>query len=254
MIFNKHFEKKPIQGIVVTAFSDMGPKVFYNSVAALSESQAMTFGIALMTMLGEYENIDESLFGPVPVQGHDELLCFTFPLHVKNEYQTDPRLKRLVVNISVIYKHDFKRMMSHAFGLVQSFLRGFAQKEFHYESDLRDDKFIRISTILSSMITTNPIRIYRIDNLRITEHIGTMGLTADAYIIGDINQKILYIVFDPKVSILKKRSITTVIDKFNKDRFQFGFNKRIVEDFDEISRLKSRYGFAFLDYSRILDR
>ena len=180
------------------------------------------------------------------------LTTFAFLPQVQNTYQLDERLTNLPVMISVIYKQEFKRMMSHAYGLIQSFLRGFTEKEFRYESDLEMSHFARISNVLSSMIATNPVRIYRIENDKISEHIGTMGLTADAYIIGDINQKILYIIFSPDLPILKKRHITTIIDTFNKTQFQFGFSKRIVENYSEVARLERKYGFTFLDFSHIL--
>ncbi len=233
--------ESPVVGIIASSFSDVGPQVIYNSASAyISEDQALNLSIRIMTVIGE--EITHDLYGPLPVPSNEEYQCLAYVFRVLSTFTTDPRLKERPTVISIIFKRAFKREISRAQGLILSYLSQVTSKDFKNEDDLTSDRMIEIHKRLSALITTNPVRIYFVENDNILEHTGSGYIPSDAYVIADIQKEIFFIVFEEHVSPLRKRKIIMLVDNLNKKTYRRRFKKQMIESEDEAIQLLNHFG------------
>ncbi|MHA1974929.1 MAG: hypothetical protein ACTSW1_18190 [Candidatus Hodarchaeales archaeon] len=230
----------PIIGTIISLFSDSGPQVIFNSTKTLvSEDQALNLAIRIMTLIGEQGRTE--IYGPLPVPSNEQYLCLAYSFRVQATYTTDERLRERPSIICIIFKREFKRDMSRAHGLILSYLSKFTSEDIKTEDDLNRKKMNEIDKRLSAIITANPVRIFRITDNKIIEHMGDFYIPSDAYVIVDFEKKTLYILFDPHLSPVRKREVGIIIDKMEEKR-RGGFNKRIVDSPEEADRLLHFYG------------
>ncbi|MHA2246859.1 MAG: hypothetical protein ACXADY_18080 [Candidatus Hodarchaeales archaeon] len=233
--------ESPVVGIIISSFTDSGPQVIYNStITHISADQALNLSIRIMTIIGE--EIIHDLYGPLPVPSNDELLCLAYVFRVASTFTTDPRLKERPTVISIIFKRALKREISRAHGLILSYLSQVTSKNFKTEDDLELRKMKDINTRLSALITTNPVRIYIIQNDTIKEHTGSLVVPSDAFIIADTQKNIFFIIFVTHLPPLRKRQVVILVDSLNKKAYKRRLNKQIVESEEEASRLLNYYG------------
>ncbi|MHA2053860.1 MAG: hypothetical protein ACW99F_09700, partial [Candidatus Hodarchaeales archaeon] len=99
-----------------------------------------------------------------------------------------------------------------------------------------------IDNRLTALISTNPIRIYRVSNDKLIEHLDSLMIPSDAYIVADLEKKILFVMYDQHLSPVRKRNVSILIDKLNEKEYRRGFNKRIVDSEDEAEQLLNFFG------------
>ncbi|MHA2227327.1 MAG: hypothetical protein ACXAC8_19075 [Candidatus Hodarchaeales archaeon] len=233
--------ESPVIGIIISSFSDAGPEVIFNSTGnEVSEDQALNLSIRIMTVIGQ--EIIYDLYGPLPVPSNDEYLCLAYVFRVKSTYTIDPRLKERPIVICIIFKRILKRNISRAHGLILSYLTQVTSKDFKKEDDLKSERMIEIHKRLASLIATNPVRIYIVEEEKIKEHLGSLDVPSDAYLIADKQKNIIYIIFDPFLSPLRKRQVVILVDALNEKTYRRRFNKKIVDSEDDASRLMNYYG------------
>lgn len=233
--------ESPIVGIIVSSFTDAGPQVIFNSATIhISEDQALNLSIRIMTLIGE--QVSNDIYGPLPVPSNKEYLCLAFVFRVASSHTTDPRLTERLSIICAIFKRALKRDMSRAQGLILSYLSKITSEDLKSEDDLTDEKMKEIHKRLSALITTNPVRIYRIENDTYVEHTGEFYIPSDAYIIADIQKQTLFMIFDSHLSPVRKLQVGILIDLLNENLYKRRFNKRIVDTEDEADRLSNFYG------------
>ncbi|MHA1941397.1 MAG: hypothetical protein ACW97P_06695 [Candidatus Hodarchaeales archaeon] len=233
--------ESPIVGVIISIFTDAGPQVIFNSAEShLSENQAFNLSIRIMTLIGE--EISGDLFGPLPVPSNEEYLTLAYAFFVNSTFTTDPRLSKRPCVICVIFKRQLKRIISHAHGLILSYLSNITSDVFKTEEDLQNDKMAEIDNRLTALISTNPIRIYRVSNDKLIEHLDSLMIPSDAYIVADLEKKILFVMYDQHLSPVRKRNVSILIDKLNEKEYRRGFNKRIVDSEDEAEQLLNFFG------------
>ncbi len=233
--------ESPIVGIVISSFTDSGPQVLFNSaVSYITEDQALNLSIRIMTLIGESTN--NEMFGPLPIPSNDSYLCLAYSFLVESTYTIDPRLRERPTVICIIFKRTLKRDISRAHGLLLTYLSQVTSKDFTTEEDLKPSKMSEIHKRLSALISSNPIRIYTIENNMIREYMGSLDIPTDAFIVVDLQKQILYIVFDENLSPLKKRQTILLVDELNEKNYRRRLNKQIVDSSEAATRLLNFYG------------
>ncbi|MHA1975956.1 MAG: hypothetical protein ACW98F_13565 [Candidatus Hodarchaeales archaeon] len=233
--------ESPVIGIIISIFTDAGPQVIFNSAEKhVSEDQAFNLSIRIMTLIGE--EISGDIFGPLPIPSNEEFLCLAYPFFVKSTFTTDPRLDRRPSVICVIFKRRLKRIMSHAHGLILSYLSNIIPDLFKTEDDFTQEKMNEIDARLTALISTNPIRIYRVSKDDLIEHIDPVMIPSDAYIVADLEKKTLFVLYDQHLSPVRKRNVSIMIDGLNERIYRRGFSKRIVDSEEEKEQLLNFFG------------
>ena len=232
--------ESPVIGIIVSMFTDAGPVVLFNSTDTISEDQSFNLAIRIMTLIGE--EMSDDIYGPLPVPSNEDYLCLAYAFLVSSTYTTDPRLERRPSVICVIFKRQLKRVVSHAQGLILSYLSNATTDLFKNEDDFTTEKMSEIDHRLTALISTNPIRIYRITNEKLIEHLDSLMIPSDAYVVADLEKKTLFIMYDPTISPVQKRKVSILIDTLNEKEFKRGFNKRIVDSEKEANQLLNFFG------------
>lgn len=237
-------EKKtesPVVGIIISMFTDAGPVVIFNSAEKhVSEDQAFNLAIRIMTLIGE--EISGEIFGPLPVPSNEEYLCLAYAFLVDSTFTTDPRLQKRPSVICVIFKRKLKRIISHAQGLILSYISNATNNLFKNEDDFTKENMSEINHRLTALISTNPIRIYRISNEELKEHLDQLMIPSDAYVVADLEKKTLFIMYDPHISPVQKRKVSILIDSLNEKEFRRGFQKRVVDSEAEATQLLNFFG------------
>ncbi|NHJ02862.1 MAG: hypothetical protein EAX86_12065 [Candidatus Heimdallarchaeota archaeon] len=230
----------PIIGIIVSSFSDAGPIVIFNSSKQeISEDQALNLSIRVMTVIGE-QSANE-LYGPFPVPSNDELQCLTYVFRVKSTFTTDPRLSERPTVITIIFKRILKREISRAHGLILSYLSQITL-DFKNEDDLTSENMMDIHKRLSALISTNPVRVYSVENDKIQEHTETLEVPLDAFAIVDLQKSIVYLISGPFTSPIRKRQINILIDTLNEKTYRRRLSKRVIDSEAETLQLLNFYG------------
>ena len=233
--------ESPVIGIIISIFTDEGPQVIFNSAEKdVSEDQAFNLSIRIMTLIGE--EISGDIFGPLPVPSNEEFLCLAYAFFVKSTFTTDPRLNKRPSVICVIFKRRLKRIMSHAHGLILSYLSNVTPDVFKTEDDFNQEKMKEIDTRLTALISTNPIRIYRVLKENLIEHIDPIMIPSDAYVVADLEKKTLFVLYDQHLSPVRKRNVSIMIDSLNEKEYRRGFSKRIVDSEEEKEQLLNFFG------------
>lgn len=235
--------ESPVVGIIISLFTDTGPQVVLNSAEThVSEDQAFNLSIRIMTLIGE--GISEDIFGPLPIPSNEEFLCLAYAFFVKSTFTTDPRLKKRPSVICIVFKRQLKRIVSHAHGLIFSYLSNVTPELFRTEDDFITVKMREIDTRLTALISTNPIRIYRVSRDTLVEHIDPIMIPSDAYVVADLEKKTLFVLYDQHLSPVQKRNVSIMIDGLNGKEYRRGFNKRIVDSEEEKEQLLNFFGLA----------
>lgn len=233
--------ESPIVGVIISIFTDAGPQVIFNSAEnQVSEDQAFNLSIRIMTLIGE--EISGDIFGPLPVPSNEELLTLAYAFFVESTITSDPRLSKRPCVICVIFKRHLKRIISHAHGLILSYLSNVTSNVFKNEEDFQNEKILEIDKRLTALISTNPIRIYRVSNDELIEHLDQLMIPSDAYVVADLEKKILFVMYDQHLSPVRKRNVSILIDGLNEKEYRRGFNKRIVDSEDEAEQLLNFFG------------
>ncbi len=233
--------ESPVVGIIISNFTDSGPQVIFNSAEKhVSEDQAFNLSIRIMTLIGE--EISGEIFGPLPVPSNEEFLCLAYVFFVNATFTTDSRLNKRPSVICVIFKRQLKRIISHAHGLILSYLSNVTPDIFKTEEDFVQDKMKEIDSRLTSLISTNPIRIYRVSKDKLIEHIDPVMIPSDAYVVADLEKKTLFVLYDQHLSPVRKRNVSIMIDTLNEKEYRRGFNKRIIDSEEEIEQLLNFFG------------
>ncbi|PWI48707.1 hypothetical protein CEE45_05715 [Candidatus Heimdallarchaeota archaeon B3_Heim] len=233
--------ESPVVGIIISIFTDAGPQVIFNSAEKhVSEDQAFNLSIRIMTLIGE--EISGDIFGPLPVPSNEEFLCLAYAFFVNAMFTIDPRLNKRPSVICVIFKRQLKRIISHAHGLILSYLSNVTPDIFKTEEDFIQDKMKEIDSRLTALISTNPIRIYRVSKDKLIEHIDPVMIPSDAYVVADLEKKTLFVLYDQHLSPVRKRNVSIMIDTLNEKEYRRGFNKRIVDSEEEIEQLLNFFG------------
>ncbi len=193
-----------------------------------------------MTLIGE--EISGEIFGPLPVPSKEEFLTLAYAFFVNSTFTTDPRLSKRPCVICVIFKRQLKRVISHAHGLILSYLSNVTGEVFKTEEDFQKEKMVEIDNRLTALISTNPIRIYRVSNNDLIEHLDPLMIPSDAYIVADLEKKILFVMYDKHLSPVRKRNVSILIDSLNEKEYRRGFNKRIVDSEEEAEKLLNFFG------------
>ena len=238
--------ESPIVGIVVSMFTDVGPQVVFNTATAVTEDQALNLSIRVMTLLGERaHDYGLDLIGPLPVPSNEEYLCLVFSFIVDATFTTDPRLEERPTIICIIFKRSMKREISQAQGLILSYISQQASKEFKTEEDLKNKKKMNdINNRLSSLVSSNPVKIFIVEGNTIREHTGSLHIPHDAFVIADPQKSVLYIVFEDFLSSIRKREIVILVDGINQKRYRRRLKKEIVDSEESTTRLLNFYGFT----------
>jgi hypothetical protein len=132
--------------------------------------------------------------------------------------------------------------MSHAHGLILSYLSNGTPEMFKSEDDFTLEKMREIDTRLTALISTNPIRIYRVSKDKLVEHIDPVMIPSDAYVVADLEKKTLFVLYDQHLSPVRKRNVSVLIDSLNEKKYRRGFNKRIVDSEEEKEKLLNFFG------------
>lgn len=231
-----------IRGLVTATFLDIGPQVIFNSLdEELSEDESLNLAIRVMTVIGE-ELTEEIIYGPFPVPGHEELLCITFAFTVKSIDSSDPRLGLRPTIICILFNKSAKRELSQVMGYITTFLQATTKKEFEFDSDLKKEKMVEIHRKLTSIVSTKPFKVYRLDKEKSTECLDPILNLFDSYMIIDSQKNSYFIIFGDSLSALKKRemiiSAGTINEKFHRRRLA----RRIIDNQDEILGFLSQSG------------
>ncbi len=233
--------ESPVIGITISIFTDAGPQVIFNSAEKhVSEDQAFNLSIRIMTLIGE--EISGDIYGPLPVPSNEEYLCLAYAFFVKSTFTTDPRLNNRPSVICVIFQRQLKRIVSHAQGLILSYLSNVTPDIFQTEDDFIPEKIKEIDTRLTALISTNPIRIYRVSKDKLIEHIDPVMIPSDAYVVADLEKKTLFVLYDQHLSPVRKRNVSIMIDSLNEKEYRRGFNKRIIDSEEEKEQLLNFFG------------
>jgi hypothetical protein len=233
--------ESPVVGIIVSMFTDAGPVVTFNSANShVSEDQAFNLSIRIMTLIGE--EISGDIYGPLPVPSNEDYLCLAYAFFVESTFTTDPRLKKRPSVICVIFKRQLKRIIAHAQGLILSYLSNTVIDIFKTEEDFQKEKMAEIDQRLTALISTNPIRIFRISGDRLIDHLDPIMIPSDAYVVADLEKKVLYIIYDKHLSPVQRRKASIQIDSLNEKEFRRGFTKRIVDSEEEAEKLLNFFG------------
>ncbi|MHA1236196.1 MAG: hypothetical protein ACTSQ9_00870 [Candidatus Hodarchaeales archaeon] len=236
--------ESPVVGVIISIFTDAGPQVIFNSAEKqVSEDQAFNLSIRIMTLIGETMNLTSGeIYGPLPVPSKEEYLCLAYAFFVDSTFTTDPRLKKRPSVISVIFRKELRRIVSHAHGLILSYLSNSVPRLFINEEDFIPEKMIEIDKRLTDLMTTNPIRIYRVVKEKLIEHLDNLFIPSDAYVVADLQKKTLFVMYDQHLSPVRKRAVSILIDILNEKTYRRGFNKRIVDSEEESERLLHFFG------------
>ncbi|MFW9855535.1 MAG: hypothetical protein ACFFFG_10765 [Candidatus Thorarchaeota archaeon] len=239
--------ESPVVGILTSIFTDAGPQVVFNSTTVITDDQALNLSVRVMTLLGEQIGRSSfDLFGPLPIPADEEYLCFIFSFIVEAVFTTDPRLKERPTIICIIFKRSMRREMSRAQGLIQSYISQQVTKDFKTESDLKDNKKMNeIHDRLSALISSNPVQIFIVEGNSIQEHIGSLHIPHDAFVIADPQKSLLYIVFEKFLSSVRKREIVILADGINEKKYRRRLKKEIVDSEESTTHLLNYYGLSF---------
>ncbi len=233
--------ESPVIGIIISIFTDAGPQVIFNSAENhVPEDQGFNLSIRIMTLIGE--EISEDIFGPLPIPSNEDYLCLAYAFFVKSTFTTDPRLNKRPSVICIIFKRQLKRIMSHAHGLILSYLSNVTPDIFITEDDFEKEKMKEIDSRLTALISTNPIRIYRVSKNQLIEHIDPVMIPSDAYVVADLEKKTLFVLYDQHLSPVRKRNVSIMIDSLNEKEYRRGFSKRIVDSEEEKEQLFNFFG------------
>ena len=236
--------ESPVVGVIISIFTDAGPQVIFNSAEKqVTEDQAFNLSIRIMTLIGETMNLTSGeIYGPLPVPENEDFLCLAYAFFVDSTFTTDPRLKRRPSVISVIFRKRLKRIVSHAHGLILSYLSNAVPEFFKNEDDFILEKMNDIDKRLTDLMTTNPIRIYRVAKDKLIEHLDNLFIPSDAYVVADLEKKTLFVMYDQHLSPVRKRAVSILIDSLNERTYRRGFNKRIVDSEEEAEQLLNFFG------------
>ena len=236
--------ESPVVGVIISIFTDAGPQVIFNSAEEeVSEDQAFNLSIRTMTLIGETMDLTKGeMYGPLPVPSNEDYLCLAYAFFVDSTFTTDPRLKKRPSVISVIFRKQLKRVVSHAHGLILSYLSNSVPELFKNEEDFIPEKMNEIDKRLTALMTTNPIRIYRVQKDELVEHLDNLYIPSDAYVVADLEKKTLFVMYDQHLSPVRKRVVSVLIDSLNERIYRRGFNKRIVDSEEEAEGLLNYFG------------
>ncbi len=230
-----------IEGIMVTIFEDWGPVVKFNRTP-LTESETFNLAVKGHTTLGDSKL--KEIFGPLPIQGRDDLQALAFLFNVQAEDTNDSRIKMFgrPGAFWLIFKSEHKRQILRAAGLIQSYL-SMLIADLTHEEQLTDAWLREVNARITNLIAQARIKVYGYIKDKIQEFADDQLIPlAKIIVIADANRGKLYVIqLDPKMSIIAKRHAATLIDNLNRDQYSYKLRKVIIEDPDEANQILQYY-------------